>query len=109
MFNERDMGAWQAGEIPVWVADARSLSHGIDGIQTSCRIACWFTLTYSHETYEQTNARIIRTGQAREAIVYRIIAPGTIDDAVCEALRDKSNTQTGLIKSIHALQQLRSP
>jgi superfamily II DNA or RNA helicase len=107
MFDEMEMAAWQAGEIPVWVADPRSLSHGIDGLQKSCRIAVWCSLTYSHETYVQTNARLIRTGQTAETIIYRIIAPGTIDDAVAEALRDKSDTQSGMLHAVRALQLMR--
>jgi SNF2 family DNA or RNA helicase len=75
MFDEMLLGEWQAGRIPVWVADPRSLSHGIDGLQKSCRIAIWCSLTYSHETYVQTNARLIRTGQTAETIIYRIICP----------------------------------
>jgi len=107
MFDEHDMDAWQAGEIRTWVADPRSLSHGIDGLQKSCRIAIWCSLTYSHETYVQTNARLVRTGQTAETIIYRIIAPGTIDDAVAEALRDKSDTQSGMLHAVRALQLMR--
>jgi superfamily II DNA or RNA helicase len=106
MFDEMMLGEWQDGHIPVWVADPRSLSHGIDGLQKSCRIAIWCSLTYSHETYVQTNARLIRTGQTAETIIYRIIAPGTIDDAVAEALRDKSDTQTGMLHAVRALQRM---
>ena len=106
MFDEMLLGEWQDGRIPVWVADPRSLSHGIDGLQKSCRIAIWCSLTYSHETYVQTNARLIRTGQTAETIIYRIIAPGTIDDAVAEALRNKSDTQTGMLHAVRALQRM---
>ena len=106
MFDEMLLSEWQDGRIPVWVADPRSLSHGIDGLQKSCRIAIWCSLTYSHETYVQTNARLIRTGQTAETIIYRIIAPGTIDDAVAEALRDKSDTQTGMLHAVRALQRM---
>jgi hypothetical protein len=106
MFDEFRLKEWQAGKIPVWVADPRSLSHGIDGMQVSCRIAIWATLTYSHETYTQTNARIVRTGQASESIIYRLIAPGTIDDAVAEALREKSGTESGMMHAVHALQRM---
>ena len=106
MFDERELKAWQAGEIPVWVADPRSLSHGIDGMQVSCRIAIWSSLTYSHETYTQTNARIVRTGQASESIIYRLVCPGTIDDAVAEALRTKSDTESGMMNAVHALQRM---
>jgi len=106
MFDEMLLGEWQDGRIPIWVADPRSLSHGIDGLQKSCRIAIWCSLTYSHETYVQTNARLIRTGQTAETIIYRIICPGTIDDAVAEALRDKSETQTGMLHAVRALQRM---
>jgi hypothetical protein len=106
MFDEMLLGEWQDGRIPVWVADPRSLSHGIDGLQKSCRIAIWCSLTYSHETYVQTNARLIRTGQTAETIIYRIIAPGTIDDAVAEALKNKSDIQSGLLHAVRALQRM---
>lgn len=106
MFDERDLDDWKAGKIAVWVADPRSLSHGIDGLQTSCRIAIWVSLTYSHETYVQTNARIIRTGQTAETLIYRLICSGTIDDAVAEALRDKSDTQSGMLHAVRALQRM---
>ena len=106
MFDEMLLGEWQDGRIPVWVADPRSLSHGIDGLQKSCRIAIWCSLTYSHETYVQTNARLIRTGQTAETIIYRIIAPSTIDDAVAECLREKSDTQSGMLHAVRALQRM---
>jgi hypothetical protein len=106
MFDEADLGDWQAGKIPVWVADPRSLSHGIDGLQVSCRIAIWVSLTYSHETYVQTNARLIRTGQTAETLIYRLICAGTIDDAVAEALREKSDTQSGMLFAVRALQRM---
>ena len=106
MFDEAAMADWQACKIPVWVADARSLSHGIDGLQVSCRIAIWVSLTYSHETYVQTNARLIRTGQTAETLIYRLICSGTVDDAICEALRDKSDTQSGMLFAVRALQRM---
>lgn len=106
MFDEKDLGAWQRGEIHTWVADPRSLSHGIDGIQKGGRIAVWTTPTWSGETEQQTNARLVRTGQSNETIIYRILVPGTIDDAVCEALREKSDTQRGLFNALKALQKM---
>lgn len=106
MFDEKDMGKWQAGEIHTWVADFRSLSHGIDGIQKGGRIACWYSLPWSGEMYLQTNARVVRTGQSFETIIYRLICPGTIDDAVAEALREKTDTQSGLLRALKNLQKI---
>ena len=106
MFDERRLQDWQDGKIKTWVADPRSLSHGIDGLQKSGRIAVWFTLTYSNETYIQTNARLIRTGQSAETLIYRLVATNTIDDAVAEALREKTNIQSGLMSALKALQTM---
>jgi len=106
MFDERDLSAWQRGEIHTWVADPRSLSHGIDGIQKGGRIAVWMTLTWSNEIFVQTNARMVRTGQSNETTIYRLIAPKTIDEAVAEALRTKSDTQSGMFNALKALQNL---
>lgn len=106
MFDETKLDDWKAGKIHTWVADPRSLSHGIDGIQLGGRIAVWFTLTWSQETYLQTNARLVRTGQSANTLIYRLIVSGTIDDAVAEALRIKSDTQSGLLNALKALQKL---
>ena len=107
MFDERDLDKWKAGKIHTWVADFRSLSHGIDGIQQGGRIAVWHTPPWSHEGYVQTNARLIRTGQTQRTIIYRLIASNTIDDAVVEALRDKADTQSGLMHALKNLQKMR--
>lgn len=107
MFDEKDIPAWQRGEIHTWVSMPQSLSHGIDGLQVSGRIAVWMTLTYSSETYQQTNARLVRTGQSCNTLIYRMICKDTVDDAVCEALRVKGDTQSGMLNAIKALQMLR--
>lgn len=106
MFDEKRLDDWKDGKIHTWCADPRSLSHGIDGIQLGGRIAVWFTLTWSQETYLQTNARLVRTGQSANTLIYRLIVPGTIDDAVAAALRDKSDIQSGLLNALKALQKI---
>lgn len=103
-FHERDMDEWKAGRIHTWVAQPGSMSHGIDGIQDGGRIAVWMTLTWSNESYMQTNARLVRTGQLAETRIYRLTCPGTMDDIVAEALRTKSDTQSGLLNALKALQ-----
>jgi hypothetical protein len=106
-FDERHLPEFKAGKIHTWVADFRSLSHGIDGLQVACNNACWFTPTWSRESYDQTNARLVRQGQTSPTTIHRLIAPGTIDDAVVEALRTKGDTQTGLLKAVRNLQRLK--
>lgn len=108
MFHEDLIPDWKRGKIHTMVADPRSLSHGIDGLQEGGRIAVWFTLTWSNETYLQTNARLVRMGQSCETLIYRLIVSGTIDDAVSESLKEKSDTQSGLMKALKALQMLKA-
>lgn len=103
-FHENDMAEWRDGKIHTWVASPQSMSHGIDGIQDGGRIAVWMTLTWSNESYMQTNARLVRTGQLAETQIFRLTCPGTMDDAVAEALREKSDEQSGLLNALKALQ-----
>lgn len=106
MFHENLIQDWQQGKIQTMVANPASMSHGIDGLQDGGRIAVWMTLTWSNEAYLQTNARLVRTGQSEETLIYRIICSGTVDEAVAEALRTKSDTQSGLLNALKALQLL---
>jgi len=106
-FHEKDLGAWQRGEIPMWVANPASLSHGVNGIQVSGRIAIWMTLPYGGR-YNQTNARLARRGQDKETIIYRLLVPLSIDEAVVSILDSKDEEQNGLMASVRALQTLAS-
>lgn len=106
-FHEQDMAKWQRGEIPMWVADYRSISHGVDGVQIGGRIAVWTTPTWSNEGESQANARISRTGQTKESIIYRILAKDTIDWAVAEAVKNKQKGQSGLMDAVQNLRRLR--
>ncbi len=107
MFDEKDMKDWQAGKIHTWVANPASMSHGIDGLQLSCKTAVWFTLTWSNEKYLQSNARIIRTGQSYASTIFRILAANTVDQAIVESLRWKDAEQTGLLHALRNLQKLK--
>lgn len=107
-FHERDMAKWKRGEIPMWVADYRSISHGVDGCQVGGRIAVWTTPTWSNEGESQANARIARTGQTKPSIIYRILAKDTIDWAVAEAVKNKQEGQSGLMDAVQNLRRLRT-
>lgn len=87
---------WNAGKIPVLVADPRSLGHGLN-LQAGGKSIVWFSPTWSRELYDQFNARIARKGQREVPVVYRLICPGTIDDAVIESLRVKGDGQSAML------------
>jgi len=104
-FDEKRMSDWRAGKIPCWLANPASLSHGIDGIQDSCSTIVWMSLTYSLEQYEQTNARILRTGQKKAANITRILAADTVDWVVVSALENKAEGQSSLMSAVATLQR----
>lgn len=105
-FNEKDLPLWQKGKIPMWVSDARSLAFGVDGLQVSGRICVWMTQTYSWETFHQAVSRLVRTGQEQETLVYRVIATGTIDEAIVASVTLKEAGNAGLMAAMKALQDL---
>jgi SNF2 family DNA or RNA helicase len=62
----------------------------------------WFSLTWSLELYQQTNARLWRQGQKDTVVIHHLIAKGTIDEQVMKALRLKDKTQSALIDAVRA-------
>ena len=107
VFREDRLDAWNAGKIPVWVADPRSVGHGLN-LQAGGDTVVWFTPTYSRELYDQMNARLARHGQENRTTVIRLIAKNTIDEAVVETLRNKGDQQSGLKNALRNFQRTRT-
>ena len=91
-FSEDKIDDWNNGKIQYMVANPRSMSHGLN-LQGSCHNMVWMSLTYSSETYIQTVARLARTGQTEQVMVYRMMMSGTVDEAIAEVLRDKAEKE----------------
>lgn len=108
MFDDKKIPDWIAGEIHTWIANPASMGHGLDSLQKGGRIAIWFTEPWSADRKIQANARLVRTGQVHETQIYRIIVSDTIDWAKAEALRQKSDDQSGLLNAVKNLQRLRA-
>lgn len=99
---------WNAGQIPILVADPRSIGHGLN-LQFGGHHVVWFSPQHSRELYDQMNGRLFRRGQENPVTVVRIVAPNTIDEAVVECLRERGDAQAGLLKSLRLLQEMRKP
>lgn len=89
--------AWNTGNIPMLVADPRSLGHGLN-LQQGGRTVIWFSPTWSRELYDQFNARVVRKGQGKQPLLYRILARDTIDEAVVETLRERGDAQNEMLR-----------
>jgi SNF2 family DNA or RNA helicase len=92
---------WNAGDIPIAVIHPASAGHGLN-LQAGGSTLVWFSLTWSLELYQQTNARLWRQGQKDTVVIHYIIAKGTIDEQVMKALRLKDKTQAALIDAVRA-------
>lgn len=92
---------WNDGEIPIAVIHPASAGHGLN-LQSGGSTLVWFSLTWSLELYQQTNARLWRQGQKDTVVIHHIITKGTIDEQVMKALRLKDKTQTALIDAVRA-------
>lgn len=92
---------WNHGEIQVLLAHPASCAYGLN-LQAGGNIIVWYGLTWSLELYQQANARLYRQGQTQPVIIHHLVAKGTIDEQVMEALRRKKSGQDELLQAIKA-------
>lgn len=97
---------WNAGRIPILVAHPASVGHGLN-FQYGSSLLLWISLTYSRELYEQMIARLARRGQESVTRIFRLMVPGTVDDAVAEALAMKAENEARLISALQMLESFR--
>lgn len=96
-----DFKEWNQGKIPVAIIHPASAGHGLN-LQSGGSTLIWFSLTWSLELYEQTNARLYRQGQKETVVIHHILTKGTIDEDVMKALENKNKTQAALIEAVKA-------
>lgn len=100
--SSKDIKDWNSGKIPVAVIHPASAGHGLN-LQSGGSTLIWFSLTWSLELYQQTNARLYRQGQRSDTVIIQhIIAKNTIDEQIIKALKKKDNTQSALINAVKA-------
>lgn len=101
METDQDIRDWNAGKVPLMLAHPASCGHGLN-LQQGGHIIVWFGPTWSLELYQQANARLNRQGQDKPVRIYHLIASGTVDERVMEAIQNKSTTQEALIDCVKA-------
>lgn len=99
--TSEDFRRWNEGEIPLAMIHPQSAGHGLN-LQHGGSTIIWFSLTWSLEFYEQTNARLFRQGQKDTVVIHHILCEETIDENVVMALKNKSKTQEALLKAVKA-------
>lgn len=94
-----DFKEWNQGKIPIAIIHPASAGHGLN-LQAGGSTLIWFSLTWSLELYEQTNARLYRQGQKETVVIHHILCKNTIDEDVMKALENKNKTQAALIEAV---------
>ena len=97
----KDITDWNEGQIPIAIIHPASAGHGLN-LQLGGSTLIWFSLTWSLELYQQTNARLYRQGQKDTVVIHHIVSKGTIDEDVMKALKAKEKIQDALIDSVKA-------
>lgn len=94
-----DIEAWNGGEIPLGLIHPASAGHGLN-LQQGGSILIWYSLTWSLELYQQTNARLYRQGQTKPVTITHIATKDSIDQRILSALESKNMTQSALIDAV---------
>lgn len=93
---------WNEGRIPIAVAHAKSIGHGLN-LQGGGNTIIWFGLPWSLELYDQANARLIRLGsEFKSVIVHHLLCKATADIKTLHSLRRKSAGQDGCMEFVKA-------
>jgi SNF2 family DNA or RNA helicase len=85
--NDVPTGRWDRGDVLAVQEQAGGV--GVD--LTRCRFLCFWSLGYSLGNHEQARGRVWRPGQTRHVSYIYLVARGTVDVAVREALAKKKN------------------
>ena len=99
--SEKSIRRWNAGEIPLALIHPASAGHGLN-LQAGGSTLIWFSLTWSLELYQQTNARLWRQGQKETVVIHHLVAKDTIDEDVMAALTKKDAGQAALLQAVKA-------
>jgi SNF2 family DNA or RNA helicase len=73
----------------ILVCHPASAGHGLT--LTEANYAFYYSMSYNFEEFYQSFRRITRPGQKRAMTFYFLVAPGTIDEELIDAIRAKKN------------------
>ena len=96
-----DIKQWNMGMINFALIHPASAGHGLN-LQSGGSTLVWFSLTWSLELYQQTNARLYRQGQKDTVVIHHLITKNTIDENIMKSLKRKDKTQEALMRAVKA-------
>jgi len=83
---------WNAGKLPFMALHPASGGHGLN-LQHGGSDMAWMSPTWSPEYWEQTIARINRSGQKKQVVVRVCVAANTVDELKLDRVHHKMTAQ----------------
>ena len=95
---------WNARELPFMALHPASGGHGLN-LQHGGSDMWWITPTWNPELWEQTLARLARSGQKEQVIVRVCVANQTVDDLKIDRVHFKLSAQQAFEKYLHTTKE----
>jgi len=100
--DDEGIAAWNSGEATKLLLHP-SAGYGLN-IQGAGHIMVWFDNTWGLEGWQQSCARLHRSGQTHNVFIHRLIATGTIDEDIALRLEGKAQVQDLLLDHLKLVQ-----
>ena len=92
---------WNAGKIPLLIAQFQSVSHGLN-LQGTKAAGVALSTPWDLEVYEQWIRRIYRQGQTDPVFIYHIAARKTIDEVKLKRMMSKDKAQQNFLSALRS-------
>lgn len=94
----KQLEEWQQGETDVIVVQQQAGGSGVDLVRACYCV--YYSLSHSLGDYQQSLARLHRPGQTKCCRYYHIVATGTVDETIYEALREKRDVVESILSNL---------
>lgn len=96
--NELGGPIWRDGNGNLMAVQLQSGGVGID--LTRARYCIYYAVDYNLGNYEQSMARVHRTGQLRPVTYIHLVARGTIEESIYKSLQKKKNVVESILEQL---------
>lgn len=98
--------SWNTGNVSLLFVQPTAAALGLN-LQFGGSAICWFSMTYNLEEYIQLIARLLRRGQTKPVMNYKLTAKGTIDEVLVKVMGNKDATQNSVFDELKRLGRIR--
>lgn len=85
----------------VMVAQVKTMSLAVNEL-VSASHAVFGSLSYQRDDYEQAKARLDRQGQTKPVTFWIAVAPGTVDEVILKAHRDRADLEDAMLNHVRS-------